>query len=275
MDWLPHIDLGHWIHSLVLQTPTHTPTSSPNVEDLKAQIELLKTQNTQITTEYLKKLEFVSKQGDDLNNSFKDYMNWALFVFGLFGSVFLFFFKQSIDEARETAKKLVNQQVEARVTEIVGAELEKVQRLLDRERVVSNAALDYFLPSGQANQEIQILQARGFERIEFRTTPQQIRRGAASLIVIDLANFRPDGTTLLKDMPEADREAQAQETVQTVIDVVPDETILIIYVSGQIRALTNFLQRENPVSIANNRITLVGALADAAYVTQQARRSSL
>jgi hypothetical protein len=269
MDWLPHLDLSALSH-LLLETPVPTPKVPPDVESLKAQIDLLKATNAQITAEYLKKLDFVSKQGDDLNSSFKDYMNWALLVFGLLGGIFTFVFKQSLDDAREYAKKIVSQQVELRVTEIVGAELAKVQRLLDRERVVSNAALDYFLPDGQEPSEMQILRSRGFERIEFRTSTPPIRRGSADLVVVDLVNWRPDGSVLFKDLPEGDREDRAKTLLEAVIDVVADTTIVVVYVNAQVKSLSPFLRGLNPMTLANSRITLVGALADAAYVTRHA-----
>jgi hypothetical protein len=156
------------------------------------------------------------------------------------------------------------------VTEIVGTELAKVQRLLDRERVVSNAALDYFLPNGQEPSEVQILRSRGFESIEFRTSTPPIRRGSADLVVVDLVNWKPNGAVLFKDLPEADREVRAEELLQSVIDVVSDTTILVVYVNAQVASLSQFLRKVNPMTLANSRITLVGALADAAYVTKQA-----
>jgi hypothetical protein len=156
------------------------------------------------------------------------------------------------------------------VTEIVGTELAKVQRLLDRERVVSNAALDYFLPDGQEPSEVQILRSRGFESIEFRTSTPPIRRGSADLVVVDLVNWKPNGPVLFKDLPEVDRETKAKELLQAVIDVVSDTTILVVYVNAQVASLSPFLREVNPMTIANSRITLVGALADAAYVTKKA-----
>ena len=229
MDWFSLVDPIGWMHPIVVQIPTPKVNASPDVESLKAQIDLLKATNAQITAEYLKKLEFVGKQGDDLNSSFKDYMNWALIVFSLFGGVFFFIFKQSLDDAREYAKKIVSQQVELRVTEIVGTELAKVQRLLDRERVVSNAALDYFLVDGVEPSEMLILRSRGFEKLEFRTSTRQIRRGSADLVVVDLVNWKPDGSVPFKDLPEADREVKAEELLKDVIEVVPDSTIVVVY----------------------------------------------
>ena len=269
MDWFSLMDPIAWMHPIVLQTPTPKVNASPDVESLKAQIDFLKATNAQITMEYLKKLEFVSKQGDDLNSSFKDYMNWALGGFALFGGVFFFIFKQSLDDAKEYAKKLVSQQVELRVTELVGLELAKVQLLLDRERVVSDAALDYFLLDGLEPSEMLILRSRGFEKLEFRTSTRQIRRGSADLVVVDLVNWKPNGSILFKDLLEDDREVKAKGLLEDVISVVPDTTIVVVYVNTQVKSLSPFLRGANPMTLANSRITLVGALADAAYVTRR------
>ena len=43
-----------------------------------------------------------------------------------------------------------------------------------------------------------------------------------------------------------------------------------LYVNAQVKSLSPFLRGTNPMTLANNRITLVGALADAAYVTRRA-----
>ena len=91
--------------------------------------------------------------------------------------------------------------------------------------------------------------------------------------VLDLQNWVLPSGQRFGELPEADREAQAKEQIDGLLEALPLSAVLVVYIRGTIKYLYGIrdglktgLEGHRYVLPANNPVTLVGNTADGAYV---------
>jgi len=262
IHWLLSFDgsgLGDW---LIAQTPTSD-------ELLQQQMELLNT---------------LREENRSLSESFKTYvsaMQFVLVVFGFLGAVIAYIFGKNLNDARQIARDAISQEVNRRIVSIVDTEIANVKRLLGRERVISDVRVDYYYPNeSYVPREMALLETRGFHSVRQCFTEEDLRRSRGQVVVMDLGHWpEAEGRTFdeMKDAiahlpddeqkPEHQRlEQLALERVQRVLNGLARSTALIVYTRANVRVLNPLKGGDRPFGIANMPITLVGMVADAAYV---------
>ncbi|MGJ3250839.1 MAG: hypothetical protein ACFE0J_06875 [Elainellaceae cyanobacterium] len=262
MSWPTSLDWTTLLHSLA-QTPT------PD-ELLQQQMELLQT---------------LREENRSLSESFKTYvsaMQFVLVVFAFLGGVIAYIFGKNLNDAKQIARELIDQEVNRRIVTIVGDEINYLKRVLGRERVIGEVLMDYYHPDESfAPREIVLLETRGFRRVRRCTTEHEIRRSPGHIVVMDLGHWpEADGRTF-DDMKEAvnllpDDEQRrsehrrlddlARERVEPMLSLLPKTSALIVYTRANVRSLNPLKGGAHPFGIANMPITLVGMVSDAAYV---------
>ncbi|KAM3098711.1 hypothetical protein ACKFKF_16700 [Phormidesmis sp. 146-12] len=268
MNWLPFLDLSN----LLAQTPT--PSDSPaSVELLRQQIEFLTRENARQTAEFTEKLKLITDENKTLSESFKNFistMQFALVGFaalsaGITGAI-AYIFKTNLDDAKQVAKDGINQRVDAYMSDLLDSKLEVVRRTLQKEEVISSTLVDYCLLSKTAvPTELELLNGRGFQSVRLRQEETQLRRSSAQVVVLDLENWVNGQGLRFPTLPEGAREQTAKQQVDVLLDILPIEVVLVVYVRSTVKYLFS-VPKDRYVSPANNPITLVGMVTDAAYV---------
>ncbi|BAU12543.1 unknown protein [Leptolyngbya sp. NIES-3755] len=147
----------------------------------------------------------------------------------------------------------------------VEREVNNVRRVLDRERIIGSAVVDYYLPSG-GTEPIgkKLLGERGFDQVRFwnRDTLGTLPNSQfADVIVLDLINsqvFPPQVT-------QQEKEAIVESHIKKVKPLLASYSALVFYVKGgRIDVIDNSgLRYYIP---ANGAVALIGAVSDSAYV---------
>ena len=260
MDWHPIVDPTHLWHTLLAQTAPLL--SNPEIELLRKQLDFINNENTQLAADFAKKLEVISQANKDLNESFKtfvDTMKFVLIIFGFLGAVIAFIFGKNLDDAKKVARDAIRQEVDLNVSTLVQIEMENVKRTLQKERIIGDTIVNYYLPNVlQPPNEFKLLQARGFRDVRFAKDQQQLQRSSADVVILDLENW-------ITTLPESDREPAAQTQIDLLLSLLPRSTVLVVYVRTVVKYLY-MVSYDRYISPANNPITLIGMVADAAYV---------
>jgi hypothetical protein len=270
MDWLPFFDLSN-LSDLLAQTPTaEAPVS---VELLRQQIEFLTKENARQTAEFTTKLGLITDENKSLSESFKNFigtMQFALVGFaalsaGITGAI-AYIFKTNLDDAKQVAKEGINQRVDAYMSDLLDSKLEVVRRTLQKEEVISSTLVDYCLLGKKATpNELELLSGRGFQSVRLRQEESQLRRSSARVVVLDLENWVNVQGLPFPTLPEGEREREAKQQIDLLLDILPIEVVLVVYVRSTVKYLYS-LPKDRYVSPANNPVTLVGMVTDAAYV---------
>ena len=248
MDWLPFLDPTHLFH--LAQTPI-APPKTPEVELLR------------------KQLDFIAQTNKDLNESFKtfvDTMKFVLVIFGFLGGAIAFIFGKNLDDAKKVARDAIRQEVEGHVTALVQTEVNNLKRTLQRERIISDTVVHYYLPNAiQPPNEFKLLTVRGFRDVRFLRDRPQLHSEAANIVILDLENWVTPNQQKFSSLVNPDRDTQAQPQIDALLNVLPPSTVLVVYVRSTVTYLYS-VSSSCYITPANNPVTLIGMVADAAYV---------
>ena len=212
---------------------------------------------------------------------FMKWMNTAFLGFlGFIGGLLTWFFKNNLDDAKETARKMVRDELANHIEPLIKAESDHIQRTLRTEQIISKTVVDYYLPTeAEPPREHKLLKGRGFLDVRYwqQSKPPIGRFG--SVLVIDFVNAGIlDVPGLLDDDDNVRKAAYKQreqivnDTVRQVVELRIGNPILVLYVrpgSGRIWAidqLTTTFPEIQYYSSANTPVALMGAVVDSAYV---------
>lgn len=266
------LNLDLW-STLLAQAPTPTVEDiAQQLETLRSQVDTLQNTNQLLSDSLTNQIEFLKQENQALTHSFSNYvdaMKWNLTVLAGLAAVLTavggWIFKNNLDDAKKVAREMIDRRVEGQISALVDARVDEVARALRREQVVGSTDVDYYLPDGaQDPAELRLLKARQFRTVRRLNSLEAVRRSPAPVVVLDLQNWvLPSGQQFI-DLPEAEREAQAQHQIDGLLEALPLSTVLVVYIRGTIRYLYGI--RDRHVLPANNPVTLVGNTADGAYV---------
>lgn len=260
MDWLPSIDFSHLWDLVIAQTPT--PTASPLATPAKNlnDIELLKSQ-----------LEFLKATNGQLGESFNRFvgaMQFTLVVFAFLGGFLAYVFGKNLDDAKKVASQTIKQEIDNHIAGLVKQEVRNVKRTLLRERVISSTIVDYYLPSSdRETNEYKLLKAREFQDVQFWNKTRLPQRFSGDVCVLDLENSTDSTGQKFSELPPDKREETAKLIIDEFLQILPQTATLVIYVAPPaLKAINNTALQGRYYAPANTAITLVGMVADAAYV---------
>jgi CRISPR/Cas system CMR-associated protein Cmr5 small subunit len=264
----------HWldsgltlIHFLVtnaqekLQSPPDLSVpvnSSIDIKLLTEQINFLKDANSELHTTF---------------NSFATTINTTVIVIGVLLTGITFFlslsigqnYRSTVKELKQEAKEKLNKiqsNLEANLSLATDKKIEQLKRLIRQEEVVHEAKVTYINTTENQPLEYTILKDRDFDNLTFssRINKKEIKN---KVVVLDLINL---------DLNSNSEKPIVDEIIKKKIDEIeqdfPRDSLLIIYCSPGIPRINQLLGAKTIryVTIANNRITLVGAVVDSAYI---------
>jgi hypothetical protein len=276
MDWFPHIDLSILPHFLS-QTPTpeQKVSSSAEVELLKSQLEFLKADHARLAADFAERMKQLAAQSESVDKDVEKYLSrvFALTAFATtIGAGFVGFFGWTTwKDAKASVKAIVDRQLSQVVSETVDREIQLVRRSNTREQVITKTSVDYFLEDGtEPTREIELIRTRGFSQLRFCSNLGALRRDTGDLVVVDLEHWRPEAGTRLVDLPKEKKEKLTKDFVDRLLDALPTHTILVVYVNDRIDRLNDF--SKSRVIMVGSEVSLIGNLADAAYVISASAR---
>jgi hypothetical protein len=273
MDWLLSIDVSHLWDIIIAQTPTSNPTSSSlsNAAKISNDIELLKSQLELLKSTSASQLDFLKNTNTQLGESFNRFvgaMQFALVVFAFLGGFLAYVFGKNLEDAKKVATQTIQQEIDNHIAGLVKKEVRNVKRTLQRERVISSTIVDYYLPSSNGEtKEYKLLEARGFGNVQFWNKTKIPQRFSGNVCVLDLENSADFNGKNFSELSLDKREETAKQIIDEFLKILPQTSTLVIYVAPPaLKAINNTAINDRYYAPANTAITLVGMVADAAYV---------
>jgi len=265
MDWpfLPHLHL-----LLLAQTPAPNPTSA-EVEVLKSQLEFLKQSYSQFADTVRIIFTILGIAGAAIayffGKSFKDFQDAARKDVRDFQKFSRQQVKDAVEQVRQAAKTQITQLVETEVGTLIQTEVANVERTLRREQVVGRTIVDYYLPdTEQPPNEFALLQARNFRQVRFHSRLDDLERSRGDVIVLDLQNWITPSGQPFSRLPKEQTPALGRQHIDALLASQQRSTVIVVYTRSFIPYISEITDRY--VIAANNPISLVGTVADAAYV---------
>jgi preprotein translocase subunit SecE len=255
------------IHFLVtnaqdkLQSPpdlTVPENSSIDIKLLTEQINFLKDANSELHTTF---------------SSFATTINTTVIVIGVLLTAITLILNISIgqnyrntvkDLKQEAQQKLniIQSNLEANLSLATYKKIEQLKRLIKQEEIVHEAKVIYINNTEDKPLEYKILKDRGFDNLTFssRINKKDIKN---KVVVLDLISLNLDSNSEQQNVDEI-----INEKINEIEKDFPPDSLLIIYSSPGIHRINQLLGAKTIryVTMANNRITLVGAVVDSAYI---------
>lgn len=290
-------------HTLMDWPSLFAQASSVSLTDLAQQVETLRTQveSLQATNRLLSdglttQIEFLKQENQNITESFSQYidaMKWNLTVLAglavVLSAVGGWIFKNSLDDAKEMAGRIVRQELTNHIEPLIESESANLQKTLRTEQIIGNTVIDYYLPGLSNSQltEYALLKNRGFLQVRRWDTEHKPEGRFGSVLVIDFVNCNLLDLPGLTDESDGVRKVAYQQREQLVNDTVRDlvelrigSPIIVVYVrpgSGRLTAidkLTTTFPELKYYASANTPVSLMGAVVDSAYVAYGDRHSA-
>ena len=182
--------------------------------------------------------------------------------------------QRAIESIQHKAEREVAYLIDNEMRERVRTEVRNVQRILQREKVISSTSVDYYLPNGNSTEiprEVELLKAREFKDVQYFTQLGDLRPENSDVVVLDLMHFSTQKGMFALASKE-DRDSIVAPILESLTDLFPESSVLIVYVNS--RPFLGGLDSDNRyILAANSPITVVGNAADGAYVAKGARQA--
>ncbi|MGB7415495.1 MAG: hypothetical protein WA902_14910 [Thermosynechococcaceae cyanobacterium] len=271
MHWLHDLNLLHLWHLNDLLATSSVQQLSQDVESLRERLEQIQQINQDLSKILEGQIEFLKNENESHSNFFSQWIAVFGFITTLLpflGSLVIGLLAwlgiKNLDDYKAKTEAKFSQEISA----LVQSEMDNVERSLQRERIIGETTVMYCIPSGAEPKECEFLKKRGFKSVDFYQNVSQISDPQAKgVLVLDLINWCKASTReQFADLEEDEREAIAQESIEAALNHL-SKAVLVVYV--RVRGRVKYLDSIDPdryVSPVNNSITLIGMVADAAYV---------
>jgi hypothetical protein len=241
----------HLFHGFIAQATPPAPTSPTDL------IQLFRDSHAQLTTSF---------------NLFVGAISTTFVVVGIFLGFVGIRTRQELQQTIQAVKLSVAEQVRSEVDRQIAIKVDEeighVKNIVGREAAIGRTHVDYVFFDGEPEHyptEYGLLEARGFQVAPFsydlnRPWPN------SHVILLDLLNPK-----LTKER----KEALATEVARQIIQQ-RRRAVVVIYVPGhpRLEATNNFPDSFNYI-MSNMRGTLIGAVVDAAQISQSLRSQNL
>lgn len=181
--------------------------------------------------------------------------------------------KNAVESIQKKAETEISDLIDDDIRETVRTEVRNVQRMLQREKVISSTSVDYYLPGGNPTEEpreVALLNAREFKNVEYFTEISDLRPRTSDVVILDLIHFSTlsqEKFTSLSD--PKNRDDIAKPIVDELLKKFPKSSVLIVYVNSFPRlGCIDLVPDDRYILAANSPITVVGNAADGAYVAK-------
>lgn len=297
MVWFFSSTLVDW-HGFLLQAQNPQLTDlAQQVDALKSQVDSLQATNQLLSDGLTTQIEFLKQENQSITDSFSKYidaMKWNLTVLAslavLLTAIGGWIFKNSLEDAKETAGRIVRQELTNHIQPLIAAESRNIKKTLQTEQIIGSTVVDYYLPDVASDKltEYALLSSRGFLEVRRWDINQKPQGRFGSVLVIDLVNCALiDLPGLVNEDSEARRVAYQQReqivnnTIRELVELRIGSPIIVAYVRpgfGRLTAidqLTKTFPEIKYYASANTPVSLMGAVVDSAYVAYGDRTENI
>jgi len=171
-------------------------------------------------------------------------------------------FKRTLSEAKQEVDQMVKAEVKREIARNIKSRVDFLEQVLQREELPALVAVDYVLQNtaGALPKEYRLLNAR-FPKIKPRKLDS--RRFDGAVVVLDLVNYQPTSGTLT--------EIELEAILQGVVDKMPSDAMLAVYVRGRYTAIETLGQKIGFYTSTNVPTQLLGNVINSAYVAYTLR----
>lgn len=252
-----------------------------NAQDkLQSPPDLITPQNSSVDIQLLtQQINFLKDANSELHTTFSSFattINITVIVIGvllttigafLTASTFYLnrIYNNTVKELKEDAKNRLNRtqaNLESNLSFATDKKLEQIKRTFKQEEAVNNSEVIYINTKVSEPLEFRILSKRGFDRLSFSNNIKQ-QDFSKKIVVLDLVNLGLDEEQELSATDEIINKA-----IKEIEESFPRDSLLVLYCRPSIPRITQLLKANKIryVTMANNRISLVGAVVDSAYI---------
>jgi hypothetical protein len=273
MNWLSVIDVSHLsrVWDGLAQVPT--PGAGSQVEFLRQQLEFLAKENARQGAEFTEKLKLLADENQKLSESFKTFITAFGLLSGGAVAALAVIFGKTLKEAQDSVDGVLNRKVETALagrleefSEKMNVRLAELKRTVQKEEVIGSTLVDYWLlGTNPLPEEFSLLVGRGFRSVRQRRDERAIAEVCGDVVVLDLENWVDAAGQRFASLAEDVREREAQRQVDLVMGMLPRGAVLVVYTRLTVKYLFG-VPRTRLMSPSNNPVTLVGMVADAAYI---------
>lgn len=218
-----------------------------------------------------KQLEFMLK----MNSAFLGFL-------GIVGALLTWFFKNSLEDAKVVAARMVKEEMEGEIRTLAEKEFRYWERAAQPERVISQTLVDYYLPGGGPEpKEFYLVKQRGFRQVSFCESLEALRRSEADVVIADFQNCKTADGQRQCIVEKGNLSEKSEAWAITQIDAIRRsmsnktvQAVLVVYIRGTIKYLYDPKFEDKYVLAANNQVTLVGHAGSGAYVAFGAQQAS-
>lgn len=280
-------------HAVLAQAPTVSDLAQ-EIEALKSQVETLQQANQLLSNGLTTQIEFLKEENQDLTASFSQYidaMKWNLTVLAGLAAVLAavggWIFKNSLDDAKEMATRIVRQELMNSIEPLIRTESENLQKTLQTEQIISGTVIDYYLPQPVSTTitEYELLKNRGFLDVRCWDSQHTPEGRFGSVLVADFVNcdlLNLPGLTHESDevrrQAHQERDRIVNEIIHGLVELRIGNPIIVAYVRpgfGRLAAidqLTTTFPELRYYASANTPVSLMGTVVDSAYVAYGDRK---
>ncbi len=248
------MDLPTTINSIVslwqtVLAQTSTTTVSDLVQELealKSQVEALQQTNQLLSDGLTTQIEFLKQENQDLTASFSQYidaMKWNLTVLvglaAVLSAVGGWLFKNSLDDAKEMATRIVRQELTNSIEPLIQAESKNLQKTLQTEQIISGTVIDYYLPQpvSETITEYELLKNRGFLDVRRWDSQHKPEGRFGSVLVADFANCDllnlpgvTHGSDEVRRQAYQERDRLVNDAIRGLVELRIGNSIIVAYV---------------------------------------------
>ena len=287
--------LSFWHMPLAQATPPNIQDLAQDLDALKVQVEALKQTNQLLSDSLTTQVEFLKQANQDLTASFSQYidaMKWNLTVLAglavILSAVGGWIFKNSLDDAKEMATRIVRQELTSSIEPLIETEVQNLRKSLQTEQIISGTVVDYYMPAsgGGLATEYQLLKNRGFLDVRFWDDDQRPQGRFGSVLVVDFVNCDllnlpglADDSSDVRRAAYQERDRLVNETIRGLVELRIGNPIIVAYVRpgfgriGALDQLTTTFPELRYYASANTPVSLMGVVVDSGYVAYGDRRA--
>lgn len=168
---------------------------------------------------------------------------------------------KNLKESRERINELVEKAVAKEIAERVNQRITEVERIVQKEAIVSSTEVKYCLPmldpDIESLQEYQLLTNRGFKISSVENYERKSSFSNCDVVVMDFVNGQ------FSDNDEV------ISILEKVVVIIPEKSTIVIYIKCRVDRLDNtFTNQDVYYTPANNILTLMGRVIDAAQINK-------
>ena len=277
-----------WLTFLAQSSPPSPADLAQQLNLLQAQVDALQSANQALSDGLTSQIEFLKAENQSITDSFSTYieaMKWNLTALtglaAILGVAGGWVFKNSLEDAKETAGLIVRQELTSRINPLIANESDNIRRTLQTEQIIGRTIVDYYLPAmgNSERTEFDLLSNRGFSDVRWWDANKKPIGKFGGVLVVDFVNCElislPGLTSDDKEVQKTavlQRDEIVNSTIRELVDLRIGNPIIVAYVRpgkariGAIDKLTQTFQEIDYYASANTPVSLMGAVVDSAYV---------